>query len=50
MAKLSKKERAEMIAAAMKTISQQNGLSPEARQRGLEILQQAYSKHSDSHR
>jgi len=28
MAKLSKKERAEMIAAAMKTISQQKGLSP----------------------
>lgn len=46
MNKLSKKERAELLVAAMKAISEQKGLSPEARQRGLEVLQQAYLKNS----
>jgi DNA-binding phage protein len=45
---LSRKEKAELIAAAMKVIGAQKGLSPEARRRGLEVLQQAYIKHSDS--
>jgi hypothetical protein len=48
VSKLSKKEKTEMIAAAMKTISEQKGLSPEARRRGLAILQQAYAKEADS--
>jgi len=45
---LSRKEKAELIAAAVKVIGAQKGLSPEARRRGLEVLQQAYIKHSDS--
>ncbi|HPT82529.1 MAG TPA: hypothetical protein PLM25_01455 [Limnochordia bacterium] len=48
MTQLSKKEKAELIAAAMKAISEQKGLSPEARQRGLEILQKAYMKNTAS--
>lgn len=46
MAQLTKKEKAELLAAAMKAISEQKGLSPEARQRGLEILQQACRKNT----
>lgn len=44
MEKMTKKEKREMIAAAMKTISEQESLSPEAKARGLVILQQAYGK------
>lgn len=50
MTKLSSKEKAELIAAAMRAISQQKGLSPEARQRGLAVLQQAYAKNADPRR
>lgn len=47
MEKLTKKEKREMIAAAMKTISQQEGLSSQARERGLAILQKAYEEKSE---
>lgn len=47
MDKFTKKERREMIAAAMKTISQQQNLSPAARERGLATLQKAFEKNSD---
>ena len=50
MTKLSSKEKAELIAAAMRAISQQKGLSPDARQRGLAVLQQAYAKNADPRR
>lgn len=45
--KMTKKEKREMIAAAMKTISEQECLSLEQRQRGLQILQQAYVKKAE---
>lgn len=47
MNKLTKKEKREMIAAAMKTISEQKSLTPEARERGLVTLRQAFEKNSD---
>lgn len=47
MHKFTKKEKREMIAAAMKTISQQQNLSPAARERGLATLQKAFEKNSD---
>jgi hypothetical protein len=46
--KMTKKERREMIAAAMKTIAQQETLTPAARERGLKYLMQAYKKATDS--
>jgi hypothetical protein len=48
MEKMTKKEKREMIAAAMKTISEQEGLTPDARARGLAILQQAFEKKIES--
>lgn len=48
MNKMSKKEKREMIASAMKTISQQKNLSPEARARGLSILQKAFEKQTEA--
>ncbi|NLJ74153.1 MAG: hypothetical protein GX331_04080 [Firmicutes bacterium] len=48
MEKMTKKERREMIAAAMKTIAQQETLTPAARERGLKYLIQAYKKATDS--
>lgn len=48
MDKMTKKEKREMIAAAMKTISQQTTISESARNRGLITLQKAYQKHIDS--
>ncbi|NMB00435.1 MAG: hypothetical protein GX971_02765 [Firmicutes bacterium] len=48
MHKLTKKEKREMIAAAMKTISQQQNLSPSARERGLATLQKAFERNSES--
>ena len=47
MHKFTKKEKRELIAAAMKTISEQQGLSPAARERGLATLQKALTKNSD---
>jgi len=48
MPKLSKKEKREMIAAAMKTISEHKGLSPATKDRGVVVLAQALLKNSDS--
>lgn len=48
MEKMTKKEKREMIAAAMKTISEQEALTPDARARGLAILQQAFEKKIES--
>ena len=47
MDKMTKKERREMIAAAMKTIAEQETLTPAARERGLKSLMQAYKKTTD---
>lgn len=44
---MSKKEKREMIAAAMKTISQQEGLTEEARERGLASLRKAFERNSE---
>lgn len=48
MNRLTKKEKREMIAAAMKTISEHHSLTPEARERGLVTLQKAFEKNSVS--
>lgn len=48
MGKLSKKEKREMIAAAMKTLSEHKSLSPQARDRGLAVLRQAFERTSES--
>ncbi|HHU61326.1 MAG TPA: hypothetical protein GXZ55_05110 [Natronincola sp.] len=48
MNRMTKKEKRELIASAMKTISEQEGLSPEARKRGITSLEQAYNKNQDS--
>lgn len=47
MSKLTKKEKHEMIAAAMKTISQHKSLSPASKERGLRVLQNSLVKNSD---
>ncbi len=47
MSKLSKKEKREMIAAAMKTISEHKGLSPASKDRGVVVLGKALAKNSD---
>lgn len=49
MNKLTKKEKREMLAAAMKTISQQKNLTPQARERGLSTLQKAFEKNTEAH-
>ncbi|HHT68828.1 MAG TPA: hypothetical protein GXZ85_06175 [Firmicutes bacterium] len=46
MQKLTKKEKREMIAAAMKTISEHKSLSPELKERGLSPLEKALRKNS----
>ena len=48
MNRMTKKEKRELIASAMKTISEQEGLSPEARKRGLSSLEEAYKKSQGS--
>lgn len=48
MNKLTKKEKREMIASAMKTISEHKSLTPAARDRGLATLQKAFEKNSDT--
>ncbi len=49
MKKLTKKEKCDMIAAAMKTISQHNSLSPTAKDRGVTVLKKALEGNSDRH-
>ncbi len=44
MEKLTRKEKREMIAAAMKAIREQPDLTPAARERGLNTLQKAYER------
>lgn len=44
MEKMTRKEKREMIAAAMKAIREQPDLSSDARRRGLDTLQQAYKR------
>jgi len=45
--KLTKREKREMIAAAMKTISEHKSLTPASKERGLGVLEKALAKHSD---
>ena len=47
MPKLTKKEKREMIAAAMKTISEHKGLSPASKDRGVVVLGKALLRNSD---
>jgi len=49
MNRFSKKEKREMIAAAMKTLSEHKSLSPEAKDRGLNTLQKALERNTDTH-
>ncbi|HKM43695.1 MAG TPA: hypothetical protein VJZ70_06845 [Limnochordia bacterium] len=47
MQKLTKREKQEMIAAAMKTISEHKSLAPASKERGLSVLGKALTKNSD---
>ncbi|MCK9524829.1 MAG: hypothetical protein M0R49_02750 [Limnochordia bacterium] len=47
MQKLTKSEKREMIAAAIKTISEHKSLAPASRERGLTVLSKALAKNSD---
>ncbi|NLL48187.1 MAG: hypothetical protein GX249_06355 [Firmicutes bacterium] len=48
MERLSKQEKREMIAAAMKTISEHRSLKPDSKERGLRVLEQALTRNSAS--
>lgn len=46
MNRFTKKEKREMIAAAMKTLSEHKSLSQAAKDRGVRTLEKALEKHS----